>query len=297
MVSIGGGKIEKEIADVNVVFIQLFGMVLLITIALSVYLARSITTPITYLANEADNLRRSRDLSARIQRLPRRRDEIGKLSESLIDMTDELQKRMAATAGFAADVAHELKNPLSSLRSAAETISRISDPEQQQKLMNVILRDVARLDRLITDISRASRLDNEMATESARVIDLRDLVTNFVEARQATTDTHRLEATLSDVPVTVSVHDGRIVQILDNLLGNAVSFAPTDSQISFSVDLGDDGMVRLQVRDQGPGFRRAGCRRFSTASIPSARPARRLVSIPGLDYRSHSRLRMDMAAI
>ena len=254
MVSIGGGKIEKEIADVNVVFIQLFGIVLLITIALSIYLARSITTPITYLANEADNLRRSRDLSARVQRLPRRRDEIGKLSESLIDMTDELQKRMSANAGFAADVAHELKNPLSSLRSAAETISRISDPEQQQKLMNVILRDVGRLDRLITDISRASRLDNEMATESASVIDLRDLVTNFVEARQTTTDTHRLEAVVSDVPVTVLVHDGRIVQILDNLLGNAVSFAPADGRISFSIDLGDDGMARLQVRDQGPGI-------------------------------------------
>jgi two-component system sensor histidine kinase ChvG len=254
LVSIGGGKIEKEIADVNVVFIQLFSIVLLITIALSVYLARSITTPITYLANEADNLRRSRDLSVRMQRLPRRRDEIGKLSESLIDMTDELQKRMVATAGFAADVAHELKNPLSSLRSAAETISRISDPEQQQKLMNVILRDVGRLDRLITDISRASRLDNEMATESASVIDLRDLVTNFVEARQTTTATHRLEATISDVPVTVSVHDGRIVQILDNLLGNAVSFAPADTQIIFSIDLGEDGKARLQVRDQGPGI-------------------------------------------
>ena len=254
LVSIGGGKIEKEIADVNVVFIQLFGIVLLITIALSSYLARSITAPITYLANEADNLRRSRDLSARIQRLPRRRDEIGKLSESLIDMTDELQKRMAATAGFAADVAHELKNPLSSLRSAAETISRISDPEQQQRLMNVILRDVARLDRLITDISRASRLDNEMATEAANAIDLRDLVANFVEARQTTTETHRLEATVADSPVTVSVHDGRIVQILDNLLGNAVSFAPADSRISFAVDLNEDGMARLCVRDQGPGI-------------------------------------------
>jgi two-component system sensor histidine kinase ChvG len=161
---------------------------------------------------------------------------------------------MAATAGFAADVAHELKNPLSSLRSAAETISRISDPEQQQRLMNVILRDVARLDRLITDISRASRLDNEMASESARVIDLRDLVTNFVEARQTTTETHKLVANVSEVPVMVSVHDGRIVQILDNLLGNAVSFAPVDSQISFSVDPGEDGMARLQVRDQGPGI-------------------------------------------
>ena len=254
MVSIGGGKIEKEIADVNVVFIQLFGIVMLITVALSFYLARSITTPITQLAAEADTLRRSRDLSARMQRLPKRRDEIGRLSESLIDLTDELQKRMAATAGFAADVAHELKNPLSSLRSAAETISRISDPEQQQKLMNVILRDVSRLDRLITDISRASRVDNEMASESAAVIDLRDLVASFVEARQATTEHHSLVAEIGDAPALVEVHDGRIVQILDNLLGNAVSFAPEGSRITFALEQAESGPVRLSVQDEGPGI-------------------------------------------
>ena len=254
LVSISGGKIEEEIAEVNVVFIQLFSIVTLITIALSVYLARSITTPITYLAAEADNLRRSRDLSARMRRLPRRRDEIGKLSESLIEMTDELQKRMAATASFAADVSHELKNPLSSLRSAAETISRISDQKQQQKLMNIILRDVVRLDRLITDISRASRLDNEMASEAARRIDMRDLADNFVLARQQTTDTHTLSFTTCDKEVPVMVQDGRIVQILDNLLGNAVSFAPAGSTISFAVSITEDGTACLEVYDEGPGI-------------------------------------------
>ena len=254
LVSISGGKIEEEIAEVNVVFIQLFGIVTLITIALSVYLARSITTPITYLAAEADNLRRSRDLSARMQRLPRRRDEIGRLSESLIELTDELQKRMAATAGFAADVSHELKNPLSSLRSATETISRISDQKQQKKLMNIILRDVVRLDRLITDISRASRLDNEMAGESATKIDLRDLVDNFVAARQPTTESHTLSFDAVDDPVLVKVQDGRLVQILDNLLGNAVSFAPPGTTISFSVGMTETGEARLAVRDKGPGI-------------------------------------------
>ncbi|MGC6452296.1 MAG: stimulus-sensing domain-containing protein [Candidatus Puniceispirillaceae bacterium] len=254
MVSISGGKIETEIADVNVVFIKLFGTVTLITIALSVWLARSITTPITYLAAEADNLRRSRDLSARMQRLPRRRDEIGKLSESLIEMTDDLQKRMAATAGFAADVAHELKNPLSSLRSAAETISRISDAKQQQKLMNVILRDVSRLDRLITDISRASRLDNEMAIEAAMTFDLRDLVGNFVEARTDTTESHHLVADLPEAPVMVSAQDGRIVQILDNLLANAVSFAPPGTEITFRLAIDGKGQAALSVQDRGPGI-------------------------------------------
>ena len=156
LVSISGGKIEREVANVNIAFLQLFLIVLIVTIGLSLYLARSITRPISRLASAADQLRRSGDMSRRLQQLPHRNDEIGHLSDALA-MTDELQRRVQATAAFAADVAHEIKNPLSSLRSAAETISLIKDPAQQQKLMNVILQDVGRLDRLITDISQASR--------------------------------------------------------------------------------------------------------------------------------------------
>ncbi len=255
LVSIGGGKIEKEIAEINIVFIQLFGMVLLITIGLSVYLARSITTPITHLASEAENLRKSRDLSARMQRLPMRGDEIGRLSEALIELTEELQKRMAATAGFAADVAHELKNPLSSLRSAAETISRVTDPAQQQKLMNVILNDVARLDRLITDISHASRVDNEIASEDGRVIDMVELVQSYVSMRAPTLETHNLIFAGFDSPAMARVLDNRIVQVLDNLIGNAVSFAPEGSNITVSMTVDDtDNMVRIEVQDKGPGI-------------------------------------------
>ena len=122
-----------------------------------------------------------------------------------------------------------------------------------KKLMNVILRDVSRLDRLITDISRASRVDNEMASESAAVIDLRDLVS----FRRATTDhkraSHQLVAEIGDTPALVEVHDGRIVQILDNLLGNAVSFAP-GSRITFVLERAESGPVSLSVQDQGPGI-------------------------------------------
>ena len=254
LVSVGGGKIEQEIADVNVVFIQLFGFVLLVTIALSVFLARSITTPITYLASEADSLRRSRDLSTRMARLPGRRDEIGQLSESLIDLTDELQRRMEATARFAADVAHELKNPLSSLRSAAETVSRIKDPAKQARLMDIILKDVARMDRLITEISRAGRLDNEMAGERGETIDLCALVRSFVKTRSATVESHRLVCRIETKQVTAIVQDDRIVQILDNLLANARSFAPAKSAITFTVGLAQNGMARIKVQDRGPGI-------------------------------------------
>jgi two-component system sensor histidine kinase ChvG len=228
---------------------------LLVTIGLSVYLARSITTPITHLVREAEMLRQSRDLSARIQRLPKRRDEIGRLSESFMDLTDELQQRMAATAGFAADVAHELKNPLSSLRSAAETISHISDPSQQQKLMDVILKDVARLDRLISDISQASRVDNEIASHSGQLVDFCKLVDSFVQTRQATTDSHILVHHMPESPIDVRIHDSRIVQVLDNLLGNAVSFAPKDTEITIDLSV-DEGAARavLEFQDRGPGI-------------------------------------------
>ena len=147
MVSIGGGKIEQELANVNIVFLQLFVGVLFVTLGLSLYLARSITTPISRLAAAADKLRQSADMSSRLQRLPHRNDEIGQLSESLIDLTDELQKRIQATASFAADVAHEIKNPLSSLRSATETFSRTKTAAQKKQLLDVILQDVQRLDR------------------------------------------------------------------------------------------------------------------------------------------------------
>lgn len=255
LVSISGGKIEKEIAEVNIAFIQLFGLILLVSIGLSVYLARSITVPITHLASEAESLRNSRDLSARIARLPKRRDEIGRLSESFIDLTDELQKRMAATAGFAADVAHELKNPLSSLRSAAETISRVSDPVQQQKLMNVILTDVARLDRLISDISQASRVDNELANEEGRVLDLGELVKSFVQARSQSLTSHALVLQPFDASAPVKISDSRIVQVLDNLLANAVSFAPENSQITITIEIDQvTNNVLVKVQDCGPGI-------------------------------------------
>ena len=176
LVSISGGKIERELADVNIAFLQLFLIVLMVTIGLSLYLARSITRPISRLASAADQLRRSGDMSRRLQQLPHRNDEIGYLSDALLAMTDEMQRRIQATAAFAADVAHEIKNPLSSLRSAAETISLIKNPAQQQKLMNVILQDVSRLDRLITDISQASRVDTEIIGRDGEQIDFATLL-------------------------------------------------------------------------------------------------------------------------
>ena len=252
LLTTSGGHIEGEIRKMQWAFLQVFAVVFLITIALALYLARSITTPISKLANAADQLRQSHDDKPLIA-LPDRKDEIGKLSHALSDMTTELQRRIQATAGFAADVSHELKNPLTSLRSAVETVARIEDPQQQRKLMDVILADVGRLDRLISDISQASRIDVELnkALPAPSFID--ELVENWITISQ---DRHQnvsisYHAEAQDVPVRI--FSSRIVQILDNILQNAISFSPEQGKITarFMVD---DGQAKIIIEDEGPGI-------------------------------------------
>ena len=255
LVSIGGGKIEQELANVNIVFLQLFVGVLFVTLGLSLYLARSITTPISLLAAAADKLRQSADMSSRLQRLPHRNDEIGQLSESLIDLTDELQKRIQATACFAADVAHEIKNPLSSLRSATETFSRTKTAAQKKQLLSVILQDVQRLDRLITDISHASRVDHEIMGQNLTEVDFASLIKNFVQMRSQTYSEHKLHFDMPELPLMLRVNESRIVQVLDNVLSNAISFSPKQCKIKFILRRQDsDNTVVLDIIDAGPGI-------------------------------------------
>jgi two-component system sensor histidine kinase ChvG len=255
MVSIGGGKIEQELANVNIVFLQLFVGVLFVTLGLSLYLARSITTPISRLAEAADKLRQSADMSSRLQRLPHRNDEIGQLSESLIDLTDELQKRIQATASFAADVAHEIKNPLSSLRSATETFSRTKTATQKKQLLNVILQDVQRLDRLITDISQASRIDHEIMGQNLILVDFTRLINNFVQMRRQTYSEHKLNLDMPESPLMLRVNESRIVQVLDNVLSNAISFSPKRCTVKFILRRKEsNNTIVLDIIDTGPGI-------------------------------------------
>ena len=255
MVSIGGGKIEQELANVNIVFLQLFFGVLLVTLGLSLYLARSITAPISRLAAAADQLRQSADMSIRLQRLPYRKDEIGQLSESLIDLTDELQKRIQATAAFAADVAHEIKNPLSSLRSATETFSRAKTGAQKKQLMAVILQDVQRLDRLITDISQSSRVDNEIIRQELVPVDFETLVDTFVKMRAQTYSQNKLQFEPLEKPIMVAMNESRIVQVIDNILSNAISFSPRHGRVKFVLcNKKQDRTIVLNIMDDGPGI-------------------------------------------
>ena len=201
-------------------------------------------------------MRRLRTRSAAIPAFPGRRDEIGDLSAALGDLTTELFDRMDAIERFAADVSHELKNPLSSLRSAVETAARIDDPEKQKQLMAVIEQDVGRLDRLITDIANASRLDAELARLAPGPVDLRRLLQTLAEVHRATagdgTPEIRLELPERGSLIAQAVED-RLVQVLQNLIANAMSFSPPQGAILIAATAEKDS-VTVTVEDEGPGI-------------------------------------------
>ena len=248
-----GGTIESEIENVQWAFVQLFAGILFVTILLGLYLARSITRPIVFLAASADRLRQTADITAPLKGLPARKDEIGQLSQALVDMTAELQRRIQATAGFAADVAHEIKNPLTSLRSAVETVSRIDNPEQQRKLMDIILADVQRLDRLISDISQASRVDAELSLQPAETHDILELLGSWSSVFIQRHGPESLSFAGPKRPLRAAIHTTRIIQILDNLIANAMTFHKGDEPIAVRVKR-EKGFAVITVADRGRGL-------------------------------------------
>ena len=256
-----GSDIEAEIAKVQWAFFLLLCAIFFLTIILGLYLSRSITRPIVELAASARRLSKAKDKPVKLTNLPYRNDEIGELSKALQEMTDDLQERIKATAGFAADVAHELKNPLTSLRSAAETVSRIKNQTQQQLLMSVILEDVTRLDRLITDISQASRVEAELAQTHRDNVDFRALLDSWVSMMSDRYPDIKLSWNKDDenqdkANFQVSIHTGRIIQILDNLLANAISFNPPDKEIEIELKIigKNKNKICFSIRDHGPGI-------------------------------------------
>lgn len=248
-----GRSIERKINDVNRTFFIVFFGVLFVTIGLGFYLSKSIIRPVLFLASAADTLRQTKDVTASLKGLDGRRDEIGQLSSSLVAMTQELQNRIKATASFAADVAHELKNPLTSLRSAVETISRIDDPDQQRRLMDVIVNDVNRLDRLITDISSASRLDAELTGQLPDASNLSEIIKNWTDMLRQRHETVTFDLSLAETPVMVKMHIGRIIQILDNLIDNALSFHPDGEVLSIRFEV-IDNIASITIADKGRGI-------------------------------------------
>jgi two-component system sensor histidine kinase ChvG len=242
-----------------------------LSIALSFFLARTIVRPLRRLARAAVRVRLGRDREVTVPRLPRRRDEIGSLAQALSDMTQALRHRIDATDAFAADVTHELKNPLASLRSAADALQRVSDPSQRAQLMAIIQDDVRRLDRLITDIAEASRLDAELSRARFESVDLGRVIEAIVREREMRGPNPRgVQVAFARPRVDTAVVRGdefRLARIVENLLDNAVSFSP-DSGLGQITATRSGAEVIVRVEDQGPGvppeLRESIFRRFTS---------------------------------
>jgi len=256
MLSRDGQHIRSALHDVRRDILKVVVIALGITIMLSLYLAGTIARPIRLLAIAAERIRHDRGRKETIPLLTDRRDEIGDLAISLKEMTEALWLRMDAIERFAADVAHEIKNPLTSLRSAVETAGRIEDPAQRAKLMAIIHDDVARLDRLISDISNASRLDAELSRTEFETVDLAGVLGAIVDMRTAAAREGDAEVQLeiiSNENLLVEGIEDRLVQVFRNLISNANTFSPPGGRIRIS--LGREGnWLNVTIDDDGPGI-------------------------------------------
>jgi two-component system, OmpR family, sensor histidine kinase ChvG len=233
------------------------GIVLFVTIVLSVllsrFLARTIATPLRRLAIAAHRVRLGRAREVDVPTLPHRRDEIGLLARALHDMTHSLRSRIDATEAFAADVTHELKNPLASLRSAVDSLDRVHDPALQRQLLEVVRQDVMRLDRLVVDIAEASRLDAELSRARFEPVDLGLLVESMIGPLEGRGNEVRIAFARPRAGTAMVMGDeSRLARLIDNLVDNAVSFSPPGGLVEIAASA-IDSEVLLTVEDEGPG--------------------------------------------
>ncbi len=232
-----------------------FLFVLGIGLMMSLFLARTIVRPLQHLANAAIKVRLGRAQEVTVPRLPSRRDEIGMLARALSDMSTALRQRIDATEAFAADVAHEIKNPLASLRSALDGMDSVQDPALRGELMDVAKADVLRMDRLISDISEASRVDSQLAKAKFELIDMGDMVEQLLQAREHRGRDGNVKIAFARPRKGVAVvlgEDVRLERVLNNLIDNAVSFSPPFGIVEISATRTDKEII-IRVTDQGPG--------------------------------------------
>jgi len=237
---------------------MLVAMVLLASVLLSLFLARTIVLPLRRLARAAVRVRLGRAREVVVPRLPSRRDEIGTLARALSDMTQALRERIDAGEHFAADVTHELKNPIASVRSAIEGLGRVKSDEQRAQLLAIADEDVRRLDRLVNDISEASRVDAQLSRTLFEPIDVGIMIESMLASRAARVDADtphpRVAFARPRKGTTVVMGDGhRLERAIDNVIDNAISFSPAAGLVCISATrLGDE--VHVKVDDDGPGI-------------------------------------------
>ena len=265
-----GSDIETELGQVWLNIIKIFVGALVLTLLLSIYLANTIARPLNRLARAAERVRGGKSRSVQIPDLSHRYDEIGDLSLSMRAMTEALWQRMDSIDAFAADVAHELKNPLTSLRSAIETLPKLKKKADKDKLTAIIQHDLTRIDRLITDISRASRLDAELGRGDVERIDLevflRGVLAHFMtpDQRAAQTDECVYEVDILDKMLCIKGRNlanlkvmgapTQLMQVFDNLITNALSFSSPQGTVTIAVRRIKDKRVRIAIEDEGIGI-------------------------------------------
>lgn len=259
---LGGLMLTTEAGDINEIvsaerrsILEVFLVALLIGVIMSVVMAGTIVRPIRRLADAAENVRNREGGRSTIPDFSKRNDEIGDLSAVLADMTAALYDRIDANEHFAADVAHEIKNPLSSISSAVESMPRAKDQETRDKLLGILQDDVRRMDRLISDISQASRLDAQLSRAPVEPVELASLLSALIEIFTETREN------MPKIRLDISPHErfivmggeGRIGQVMRNLLENAASFSPPGGMITVSLKRsGRD--VQVIIEDEGPGI-------------------------------------------
>lgn len=236
------------------VFLVVIGALVMSTL-LALYLARTIVLPLRDLVRAAIRVRQGRERLVEVPRFADRRDEIGLLARAVSDMSVALRTRIDAVESFAADVAHEIKNPLASLRSAVESLGKVKDPALGRQLAGIIEHDVRRIDRLVTDISEASRIDAELSRATFERVELAALARAIVAAREDRDENGAAAVRITAGAGTHAVMGvpARLERLIDNLLDNAVSFSPPGGAVDLAVETGD-GRVVLTVCDEGPGI-------------------------------------------
>jgi two-component system sensor histidine kinase ChvG len=249
-------EVDDSLLAVRLSILWLFTLAVGLTLVLSWYLSLTIARPILRLARAAEDMREGHGRAGAVEpAVLARNDEIGELARALRDSAQALWTRMDAIEHFAADVAHEIKNPLSSIQSAIETLRRIEEPAKRRRLLGIIVQDVGRLDRLISDISDASRIDAELSRVATEAVDVAPMLATLAELDEATRapDAPRLEVVAPEGAVVVRAVEGRLVQVLRNLIANAQSFSPRRGRITLAARAAGP-MVEISVADEGPGI-------------------------------------------
>jgi two-component system sensor histidine kinase ChvG len=254
------GEIDEILSEERNVILALALTAFTATLLASFLLARTIAGPMRRLSEVAESVTRSISARHELPELSQRTDEVGQMAAAFREMTASLYRRIEASERFAQDVAHELKNPLTAARATAEALAYARTPEQRQELVDQIQGELRRLNKLITDVASASRLDAELALQETAPVDIRMVLHGVVDVFRDIlgSDTRRVDLQIAELPQNPSAfivngHDARLGRVITNLLDNAISFCPDNGTITVSARRLEQE-IEIVVDDEGPGI-------------------------------------------